>query len=122
MHDVGGVWRKEIVWRFKVGATTLPIRRCLTFIPRSFEQALVTIHRPVVAFLPGSGSHSEFAVTYSKKTMSRFLPGSRIGTTHLIRREGSSRPFARSIQSAPLNPRTSLQILPRISAQIFSLD
>jgi hypothetical protein len=90
MHDVGGVWRKEMVWRFKAGAPTLPIRPCLDFIPRSFEQALVTIHRPLVAFLPGSGSHSEFDVTYSKQTMARFLPGSRIRTTHSIRREDSS--------------------------------
>jgi hypothetical protein len=122
MHDVGGVWRKDMVWRSKVGATTLPVRRCLAFILRSFEQVLVTIYRRASTSLPGSGSHLELVVTHSKQTMARFLPGSRIGTTHSIYCADSSPLFARSTQSAPRNPHTSLQILPRISAQIFSLD
>ena len=114
-------WRKEMVWSLKMGVPTLPIRR-LVFILRSFEQILVTIFCRVPAFLPGSGSQVECDVTNSKQTSAPFLPGSRIGTTHPIRGGVSSPLFARSIQSAPRNPRTPLQILPRISAQIFSLD
>jgi hypothetical protein len=89
-------------------------------MPRSFEQVLINVHRRVLAFLTGSGSHSEFAVTHSKQTVALFLTGSRIGTAHSMRRGVSSPLFARSIQSALQNPRTSLQILPRIPAEIFS--
>ena len=122
MHDGMDVWRKdwreEMVWSLKMGVPTLPIRR-LVFILRSFEQIPVTINGRTLAFLPGSGSHSEFAVTHSKQTMAHFLPGSRIATTHSMRRGISSPFFARSIESALRNPRTSLQILPRLSAENF---
>ena len=103
MHDGMDVWRKdwreEMVWSLKMGVPTLPIRR-LVFILRSFEQIPATIYRRTLAFLPGS----------------------RIGAAHPICGGVSSPLFARSIQSAPRNPRTPLQILPRISVQIFSLD
>jgi hypothetical protein len=70
MHDGVDVrrkgWRKEMVWSSKMGAPTPPIRRCLIIILRGFEQALISIRRRVLAFLPGSDSHSEFAVTHSK--------------------------------------------------------
>jgi hypothetical protein len=114
-------WRKEMVWSLKMGVPTLPIRR-LVFILRSFEQIPATIYRRTLAFLPGSGSQVECDVTHSKQTSAPFLPGSRIGAAHPICGGVSSPLFARSIQSAPRNPRTPLQILPRISAQIFSLD
>jgi len=119
--DVGSKdWRKEMVWSFKMGAPTLPIRNCVAFILSTSEHVLINILRRVLAFLTGSGSHSEFAVTHSKQTMARFLTGSRIGTTDSTCRCVFSPLFARSIQFAPRNPRTFLQILPRISAQIFS--
>jgi len=125
MHDGMDVWRKdwreEMVWSLKMGVPTLPIRR-LVFILRSFEQIPATIYRRTLAFLPGSGSQVECDVTHSKQTSAPFLPGSRIGAAHPICGGVSSPLFARSIQSAPRNPRTPLQILPRISAQIFSLD
>jgi len=114
-------WRKEMVWSLKMGVPTLPIRR-LVFILRSFEQIPATIYRRTLAFLPGSGSQVECDVTHSKQTSAPFLPGSRIGAAHPICGGVSSPLFARSIQSAPRNPRTPLQILPRISVQIFSLD
>jgi hypothetical protein len=120
MYDGIDVRREDMVWSFKMDVLTLPIRRCLAFILRSFEQVLTNIRRRVLAFLPGSGSHSELAVTHSKQTMAFFLPGSRIGTTHSILRGVSSPLFARSIQFAPRTPRASLQVLPRISAQNFS--
>jgi hypothetical protein len=94
-------WRKEMVWSFKMGAPALPIRRCVALILRSFEQVLVAIFHRALPFLPGSGLHSEFTVTHSKQTMAPFLPGSRIGTKHSIRRGVSSPLFARSIQFAP---------------------
>jgi hypothetical protein len=113
--DVGSKdFRKEMVWSFKMGAPSLPIRRCLAFDLRSFEQILVTIFCRVPAFLPGSGSQVECDVTHSKQTSAPFLPGSRFGTTHSVRGGVSSPLFAGSIQSAPRNPRTSLQILPSI--------
>ena len=125
MHDGMDVWRKdwreEMVWSLKMGVPTLPIRR-LVFILRSFEQIPATIYRRTLAFLPGSGSQVECDVTHSKQTSAPFLPGSRIGAAHPICGGVSSPLFARSIQSAPRNPRTPLQILPRISVQIFSLD
>jgi len=122
MHDGMDVWRKdwreEMVWSLKMGVPTLPIRR-LVFILRSFEQIPATIYRRTLAFLPGSGSQVECDVTHSKQTSAPFLPGSRIATTHSMRRGTSSPFFARSIQSALRNPRTSLQILPRLSAEFF---
>jgi len=126
MYDRVGVggkdWRKEIVWRFKMGAPCVPVRRGLVPVSGSFKQILLSSYRQVLAFLPGSGSQVECDVTHSKQTSAPFLPGSRIGAAHPICGGVSSPLFARSIQSAPRNPRTPLQILPRISAQIFSLD
>jgi hypothetical protein len=113
-------WHEETVGSLKTGVPALPIRRGRASVLRSFEQVLTHIRRRVPGFLPGSGLHSEFAVTHSKQTMARFLPGSGIGTTHSIRCGVSSALFARSIRFAPRTPCTSLRILPRISAQIFS--
>jgi hypothetical protein len=87
-------WRKDVVWSFKMGAPTLPIRRCLAFDLRSFEQILVTNYCRVPTFLPGSGSQVGFDVTHSKQTSAPFLPGSRIDTTHPIRGGVSSLLFA----------------------------
>jgi hypothetical protein len=111
-------WRKEMVWSLKMGVPTLPIRR-LVFILRSFEQIPATIYRRTLAFLTGSGLHSEFAVTHSKQTIALFLTGSRIGTTHPIRGGASSPLFARRIRFCATKSWRSPQILPRISAQIF---
>jgi hypothetical protein len=123
MYDRVGVgskdWRKEIVWRFKMGAPCVPVRRGLVPVSGSFKQILLSSYRRVLAFLPGSGSQVECDVTHSKQTSAPFLRGSRIATTHSMRRGTSSPFFARSIQSALRNPRTSLQILPRLSAEIF---
>jgi hypothetical protein len=80
MHDVGGVRRKETVWIYKVGATTLPIRRCLVFIPGSFEQILLSSYRRVLAFLTETASHSESSVNHLKQTSVPFLTGARIVT------------------------------------------
>jgi hypothetical protein len=113
-------WRRDMVWSFKMGAPCGPVRRGLVSISGSFKQILLSSYRRVLAFLPGSGSQVEFDITHSKQTSAPFLPGSRIGTRHPIRGGVSSPLFARSIQSAPRNSRTSLQTPPRFSAQIFS--
>jgi hypothetical protein len=97
MHGGVGIWRSEIVWRPNMQAPILPVRRGLAFIPRSFEQALVTIYRRVIALLTETAAHSESSVNHSKQTSAPFLPGSRIGTTHPIRGGVSSPLFARSI-------------------------
>jgi hypothetical protein len=72
MHDGVDVWRKEMVWSFQMGAPTLSTRRCLLFVVRSIEQILVNIRGRILAFLTGSGSHSEFAVTRSKQSIVSF--------------------------------------------------
>jgi hypothetical protein len=79
MHDGVGAWRNEIVWSFEMGAPCLPVRRCLAFILRSFEQSLVTIYRRILASLSGTASHIEFSVSHSRQMIARFLPGARIG-------------------------------------------
>ncbi len=100
MHDVGRVWRKEMVWWFKISRPAMPIRRCLAFILRSFEQILITIHRRVIAFLTGSASHSEFSVNRSKQTSAQFLTGSRIVIKRSVRCSAFRRFFSHRLQSA----------------------
>jgi hypothetical protein len=43
----------------------------------------------VIAFLPGSGSHVEFAVTHSKQTTAPILPGSRIACQAIVVRSAT---------------------------------
>jgi hypothetical protein len=43
----------------------------------------------VIAFLPGSGSHVEFAVTHSKQTNAPLLPGSRIACQDILVRSAT---------------------------------
>src|SRR5580704_13648001 len=86
MYDGVGVWRREIVWRFKMRAPTPPIPYGLAFILKSLEQVLTNIHGRILAFLTGSGSQTECDVTHSKQTIAQFLTGAR---THI--KESESR-------------------------------
>jgi hypothetical protein len=70
-------------------SATLPILN-------GFDQDPANIHHCSPAFLPGSGSHIEFAVTNSKQTAAPFLPGSRIAPHGL--RQGTA--FYAELRSA----------------------
>jgi ribosomal protein L18 len=79
--DVGSKdWRKEIVWRFKMGAPCVPVRRVPVSISGSFKQILLSSYRRVLAFLTETSSDSESSVNHSKQASASFLTGARIGT------------------------------------------
>jgi hypothetical protein len=72
----------------KTGARTPTAQRglsaaaTLAFL-NGFEQDPTNIHHCFLVFLSGTGSHIEFAVTYSKQMTAPFLTGARIGTKRL---------------------------------------
>jgi hypothetical protein len=76
MQDGAGVGvrntdaRIPLVQRGLSAPATLPILN-------GFDQDPANIHRCFLAFLPGTRSHIEFAVTHSKQATAPFLPGAR---------------------------------------------
>jgi hypothetical protein len=84
MHDGVDVWRedwrKEMIWIFKMGTPCVPVRRGPISVSGSFKKILLSSYRRVLAFLTGSGSHSESSVNHSKQTSAPFLTGARIVT------------------------------------------
>jgi hypothetical protein len=97
MQDGAGVGRKKSdaripsVQRGLSASATLPILK-------GFNQDPANIHHCFRAFLPGSGSHIEFAVTNSKQTSAPFLPGSRIAPHGL--RQGTASAVPNASQSS----------------------
>jgi hypothetical protein len=59
-----------------------------------FDLDPTNIHRCFLALLPGTGSHIEFAVTYSKQMTAPFLPGARIAPRGLRQGTASAVPNA----------------------------
>jgi hypothetical protein len=77
MQGGAGVGLKKSDARIPSVQPGLPAPSTLSIL-NGFDQDPANIRRCFLAFLPGSGSHIEFAVTNSKQTAAPFLPGSRI--------------------------------------------
>src|ERR1700735_1835541 len=113
--------RSAVGWGTAVGGRTpAPARRRRhAAFPLQFRQAFsevlekksAHIYRGVLAFLTGTGSHSECDVTYSKQTFAPFLTETRTASTSSTRRSIFSPLFTSNLQSRlrdlPCNLRNS---------------
>jgi hypothetical protein len=102
MQGGAGVGSKKSDARIPSAQRGLPAPATLP-IPKGFDQDPANIRRCFLAFLPGSGSHIEFAVTNSKQTAAPFLPGSRIAPHGL--RQGTASAVPNASQSSGVSTR-----------------
>jgi hypothetical protein len=81
MQDGAGVGRRKTGARIPSAHRSLFALATLPIL-NGFQQDPANIHRCFLAFLSGTGSHIEFAVTNSKQTTAPFLPGARTAYCH----------------------------------------
>jgi hypothetical protein len=97
MQGGAGVGRKKFDARIPSVQCGLPAPAILPIL-NGFDQDPANILHRFLLFLPGSGSHIEFAVTNSKQTTAPFLPGSRIAPHGL--RQGTASPVPNASQTS----------------------
>ena len=107
MRDGAGVGRKKSDARIP-SVQLCPSAPATLPILNGFHQDPENIRHCFLAFLSGTGSHIEFAVTNSKQTAAPFLPGARIGHFASPRpeelRRGTVQRDAHMRTVAPLRP------------------
>jgi hypothetical protein len=97
MHGDGGVWLKSEDWNANVAPAT-PVVPDFSARPERFERILINFLYRFLAFLTGSGSQTEFAVTHSKQMTAQILTGARTVITHSTCSAGFSPFFVREIR------------------------
>ena len=93
MQDGAGVGSKKSDARIPSMRSGLPAPATLPILS-GFDQDPANIHRCFLAFLSGTRSHIEFAVTHSKQTTATFLTGARNVTRGLRQGTASAVPNA----------------------------